>query len=291
MIKGSIVAIVTPMHADGAVDFERFKTLIDWHIENGTQAIVPVGTTGETATLSMDEHLAVVECAVKHANKRIPIIAGAGANNTAEAIHFSRECEAMGADYTLSVVPYYNKPTQEGIYQHFRTIAEAVDLPAIVYNVPGRTVADMSNDTVLRLAQVPGIIGIKDATGDIARGAWLLHHKPAGFQVFSGDDPTAAALIMLGGNGNISVTANVAPRLMHDLCAAALAGNVARVRELNGRLVQLNKVLFIEANPIPVKWAMAEMGLCQAGCRLPLTPLNEQYHAVVRNALKDVGLI
>lgn len=289
--QGSMVALATPMHPDGSLDLPAYRKLIDWHVQEGTDALVVVGTSGESPTVSMEEHADLIRIAVEHAAGRIPVIAGVGANSTSEAIELSEYALKAGAQAGLSVVPYYNKPTQEGIYQHFRTIAEAVDLPAIVYNVPGRTVADMSNDTMLRLAQVPGIIGIKDATGDIARGAWLLHHKPAGFQVFSGDDPTAAALIMLGGNGNISVTANVAPRLMHDLCAAALAGNVARVRELNGRLVQLNKVLFIEANPIPVKWAMAEMGLCQAGCRLPLTPLNEQYHAVVRNALKDVGLI
>ena len=289
--QGSMVALATPMLPDGSLDLPAYRKLIDWHVQEGTDALVVVGTSGESPTVSMEEHAELIRVAVTHAAGRIPVIAGVGGNSTAEAIELSEYARKAGAQAGLSVVPYYNKPTQEGMYRHFRTIAEAVDLPSILYNVPGRTVADMSNDTVLRLAQVPGIIGIKDATGDIARGGWLLHHKPEAFQVFSGDDATAAALILLGARGNISVTANVAPRLMHDLCSAALAGDVARVRELNGRLAQLNKVLFVEANPIPVKWAMAEMGLVQSGCRLPLTPLNEQYHVVVRNALKDVGLI
>lgn len=291
MFQGSMVALVTPMHPDSSLDLDAYRKLIDWHVQEGTDALVVVGTSGESPTVSMDEHAELIRIAVEYSAGRIPVIAGIGGNSTDEAIHLSRHAKAVGANAGLSVVPYYNKPTQEGIYQHFRTIAEAVDLPCVLYNVPGRTVADMSNETILRLAQVPGIVGVKDATGDIGRGSWLLHHKPAHFQVFSGDDATAAALILLGGKGNISVTANVAPKLMHELCMAALSGDVVRTCELNGRLAQLNKVLFIESNPIPVKWAVAEMGLSKLGYRLPLTPLSEQYHAVVRASLKDVGLI
>lgn len=286
-----MVALVTPMLPDGSLDFDSYRKLIDWHAQEGTDALVVVGTSGESPTVSVEEHSELIRLAVEYSAGRMPIIAGVGGNSTDEAIELSRYAKKVGAQAGLSVVPYYNKPTQEGMYRHFRAISEAVDLPAILYNVPGRTGVDLSNETILRLAQVPGIIGIKDATGDIARGGWLLHHKPAEFQVFSGDDPTAASLILLGARGNISVTANVAPRLMHELCAAALQGNVAVVRELNGRLSQLNKVLFVESNPIPVKWAVAEMGLSKLGYRLPLTPLSEQFHAVVRNSLKDVGLI
>jgi len=286
-----MVALITPMLPDGSLDFDSYRKLIDWHAQEGTDALVVVGTSGESPTVSVEEHSELIRLAVEYSAGRMPIIAGVGGNSTDEAIELSRYAKKVGAQAGLSVVPYYNKPTQEGMYRHFRAISEAVDLPAILYNVPGRTSADLSNETILRLAQVPGIIGIKDATGDIARGGWLLHHKPAEFQVFSGDDPTAASLILLGARGNISVTANVAPRLMHELCAAALQGNVAVVRELNGRLSQLNKVLFVESNPIPVKWAVAEMGLSKLGYRLPLTPLSEQFHAVVRNSLKDVGLI
>ncbi|HWK60794.1 MAG TPA: 4-hydroxy-tetrahydrodipicolinate synthase [Eoetvoesiella sp.] len=289
--QGSMVALVTPMLPDGSLDFDSYRKLIDWHAQEGTDALVVVGTSGESPTVSVEEHSELIRVAVEYSAGRMPIIAGVGGNSTDEAIELSRYAKKVGAQAGLSVVPYYNKPTQEGMYRHFRAISEAVDLPAILYNVPGRTSADLSNETILRLAQVPGIIGIKDATGDIARGGWLLHHKPAEFQVFSGDDPTAASLILLGARGNISVTANVAPRLMHELCVAALQGNVAVVRELNGRLSQLNKVLFVESNPIPVKWAVAEMGLSKLGYRLPLTPLSEQFHAVVRNSLKDVGLI
>lgn len=286
-----MVALITPMQPDGSLDFEAFRKLIDWHVEQGTDALVVVGTTGESPTVNMDEHADLIEVAVEHAAGRVPVIAGVGGNSTAEAIHLTEHAKAVGAHAGLSVVPYYNKPTQEGMYQHFKAVAEAVDLPCILYNVPGRTSADMMNDTVLRLAQVPGIIGIKDATGDIARAGALLHNKPEHFQVFSGDDPTAAALILLGGRGNISVTANVAPRLMHDLCHAALQGDLPTVRQLNGRLARLNKVLFVESNPIPVKWAVAQMGLTQLGYRLPLTPLNESYQALVLDSLKDVGLI
>lgn len=291
VFRGSMVALVTPMLPDGSLDFPAYRKLIDWHIEQGTDALVVVGTSGESPTVSVEEHIELIRVAVDHSAGRIPVIAGIGGNSTAEAIELSEHAKAVGAQAGLSVVPYYNKPTQEGMYRHFRTIAEKVDLPSILYNVPGRTVADMANDTVVRLAQVPGIIGIKDATGDIARLGTLLRDLPESFQVFSGDDPTAAALILLGGKGNISVTANVAPRLMHELCMAALEGNIAKTRELNMQLAGLNKLLFIEANPIPVKWALAEMGLTQLGYRLPLTPLSEQHHPVIRNALKQAGLL
>jgi len=289
--QGSMVALVTPMQPDGSLDYAAYRSLIDWHVQEGTDALVVVGTTGESPTVSMEEHAELIRVAVEHAAGRIPVIAGVGANSTDEAIHLTRHAKTVGAQAGLSVVPYYNKPSQEGLYRHFRAVAEAVDLPTILYNVPGRTVADMSNDTILRLAQVPGIIGIKDATGDIARGGLLLREAPAGFQVFSGDDPTAAALILLGARGNISVTANVAPKLMRDLCAAALAGNVPQVRELNARLARLNKALFVEANPIPVKWALAEMGRSALGYRLPLVELGAQHHATVRDALQDAGLL
>ncbi|SAI65385.1 dihydrodipicolinate synthase [Bordetella ansorpii] len=291
VFQGSMVALVTPMRPDGSLDVDAYRALIDWHVAEGTDALVVVGTTGESPTVSMDEHAELIRIAVEHAAGRIPVIAGVGANSTDEAIHLARHALAVGAHAGLSVVPYYNKPNQEGIYRHFRAIAEAVELPTVLYNVPGRTVADMSNDTVLRLAQVPGIIGIKDATGDIARGALLLRELPDTFQVFSGDDPTAAALILLGGRGNISVTANVAPRLMSELCAAALAGDVPRTRELNARLARLNKALFVEANPIPVKWALAQMGRTELGYRLPLVELGDAHHATVRTALQEVGLL
>lgn len=289
--QGSMVALVTPMQPDGSLDYPAYRSLIDWHVAEGTDALVVVGTTGESPTVSMDEHAELIRVAVEHAAGRIPVIAGVGANSTDEAIHLTRHAQRVGAQAGLSVVPYYNKPSQEGLYQHFRAVAEAVDLPTVLYNVPGRTVADMSNDTVLRLAQIPGIIGIKDATGDIGRGALLLREAPADFQVFSGDDPTAAALILLGARGNISVTANVAPRLMRELCAAALAGDVPKVRELNSRLARLNKALFVEANPIPVKWALAQMGRTSLGYRLPLVELGAQYHDTVRRTLQETGLL
>ncbi|MET0185808.1 MAG: 4-hydroxy-tetrahydrodipicolinate synthase [Achromobacter sp.] len=289
--QGSMVALVTPMKPDGALDLDAYRALIDWHVKEGTDALVVVGTTGESPTVSVDEHAELIRIAVEHAAGRIPVIAGTGANSTVEAIHLSRRAKEVGAHAGLSVVPYYNRPTQEGLYRHFKAIVEAVDLPTILYNVPGRSVADMSHDTMLRLSDVPGIIGVKEATGDIGRGALLLSEAPASFQVFSGDDPTAAALMLLGARGNISVTANVAPRMMHDLCAAALAGDVPRVRELNGRLARLNKLLFVEANPIPVKWALAEMGLTALGYRLPLSELSAANHDVVRGALRDAGLL
>ena len=289
--QGSLVALITPMLPDGSLDFDAYRKLIDWHAEQGTDGLVVVGTSGESPTVSVEEHVELIKVAVEHAAGRLPVIAGIGGNSTSEAIELSQHAKSVGAQAGLSVVPYYNKPTQEGMYQHFKTIAEAVDLPAILYNVPGRTVANMSNETIVRLAQVPGIVGIKDATGDIGRLGLLLRDIPAGFQVFSGDDPTAAALMLLGGQGNISVTANVAPKLMHDLCMAAIQGNTALTRQLNARLATLNKVLFVEANPIPVKWAAAEMGLTKLGYRLPLTALHEQYHDLVRNALKEAGLL
>lgn len=291
MFKGSMVALVTPMHPDGTLDLDAFRKLIDWHVNEGTDALVVVGTSGESPTVDFEEHAEIIRIAVEHAAGRIPVIAGVGGNSTAEAIELTRDAKAVGAQAGLSVVPYYNRPTQEGMYQHFRKIAETVDLPMILYNVPGRCVADLSNETILRLAQVPNIVGIKDATGDIGRGALLLRDKPDDFMVFSGDDPTAAALMLLGALGNISVTANVAPRLMHELCEAAVAGDVPRTRELNARLAQLNKVLFVEANPIPVKWAVAEMGLTQLGYRLPLVPLSPQYHDLIRTSLKEAGLL
>jgi 4-hydroxy-tetrahydrodipicolinate synthase len=255
MLTGSLVAIVTPMQADGALDIPRFRQLIDWHIAEGTDGLVVVGTTGESPTVDVEEHCLLIRTAVEHAAGRVPVIAGTGANSTTEAIELARFAKDVGADYSLSVVPYYNKPSQEGLYRHFKAIAEAVDLPTILYNVPGRTVADMSTETTLRLAQVPGIVGIKDATGNLDRGADLLARKPADFAVYSGDDATALAYILLGASGDISVTANVAPRAMHELCAAALAGDAKRAIEINKRLIPLHQKLFVEANPIPVKWA------------------------------------
>jgi 4-hydroxy-tetrahydrodipicolinate synthase len=291
MIKGSIVAIVTPMHADGSLDFEGLNRLIDWHIAEGTSSIVIAGTTGESATVSVEEHCALITATVAHAKGRIPIIAGAGANSTAEAIKLTRFAKEAGADATLQVVPYYNRPTQEGMFQHFKAIAEAVDLPVILYNVPGRTVADMSNETVLRLAAIPNIVGIKDATGNVGRGYDLLRLAPKSFAVYSGDDPTAMALMLAGGAGNISVTANVTPRAMADMCQAAIAGDVAKALELNNKMFPLHQKLFIEPNPVPVKWALAEMGKMPAGIRLPLVPLAAECHEAVRAALREAGAL
>jgi len=291
MIQGSIVAIVTPMHADGSIDFPGLRKLIDWHISEGTDGIVIVGTTGESPTVSVEEHCELVKVAVEHTARRIPVIAGTGGNSTAEAIELTRHAKSVGADASLQVVPYYNRPTQEGMYQHFRTIAEAVDLPVILYNVPGRTVADMSNDTVLRLAQVPGIVGIKDATGNIGRGTDLLRRIPHSFSVYSGDDITAMALMLCGARGNISVTANVAPRMMHALCNAAMSGNVAEAIALNNRMLPLHTNLFVEPNPLPVKWALAEMGLIPPGIRLPLVPMDPACHDTVRAALRESGVL
>ncbi|HRE14919.1 MAG TPA: 4-hydroxy-tetrahydrodipicolinate synthase [Usitatibacteraceae bacterium] len=291
MLTGSLVAIVTPMQADGALDIPRFRQLIDWHIAEGTDGLVVVGTTGESPTVDVEEHCLLIRTAVEHAAGRVPVIAGTGANSTTEAIELARFAKDVGADYSLSVVPYYNKPSQEGLYRHFKAIAEAVDLPTILYNVPGRTVADMSTETTLRLAQVPGIVGIKDATGNLDRGADLLARKPADFAVYSGDDATALAYILLGASGDISVTANVAPRAMHELCAAALAGDAKRAIEINKRLIPLHQKLFVEANPIPVKWALARMGRIGEGIRLPLTPLAPAFHDTVAGALAAAGCI
>jgi 4-hydroxy-tetrahydrodipicolinate synthase len=289
-LQGSLVAIVTPMREDGALDLEAFRRLIDWHIKEGTDGIVVVGTTGESPTVDWDEHRLLIKTAVEHSAKRVPIIAGTGANATSEAIELSAYAREAGADYSLSVVPYYNKPTQEGLYRHFKAIAEAVDLPMIVYNVPGRTVADLQTETTLRLAQVPGIIGIKDATANIERGSDLIRRKPRDFRVFSGDDATGLALMLHGGHGVISVTSNVAPKLMHEMCAAALAGEVAKARDANNRLLPLHRNLFLEANPIPVKWAVQQMGLIQGGIRLPLTPLAAACHEPVREAMRHAGV-
>lgn len=290
MITGSLVAIVTPMHEDGRLDLDTFRKLIDWHVAEGTDGIVVVGTTGESPTVDFDEHKELIRVAVQHSRGRIPIIAGTGGNSTAEAIELTASAKENGATACLSVVPYYNKPTQEGLYRHFRKIAETVDLPMIVYNVPGRTVADLQNDTVLRLSQVPGIIGIKDATASIERGSDLIRRAPRNFAIYSGEDATALALILLGGHGVISVTANVAPKLMHQMCAAALVGDVKNSRELNLRLLPLHQRLFVEANPIPVKWALAEMGMIEYGLRLPLSPLSEKFQQAVREALHEAGI-
>lgn len=289
-VRGSIPAIVTPMHEDGSLDLPGFERLLDWHIAEGTDAVVVVGTTGESPTVDVEEHCALIETAVRRVAGRIPVIAGTGANSTREAIELARFARTAGADAHLSVVPYYNKPTQEGLYLHFRAIAEAVELPLILYNVPGRTVADLGNETILRLAQVPGIVGIKDATGSIERGADLLKRAPAAFDVFSGDDATAIALMLLGGKGSISVTANVAPRLMHQMCAAAIAGDAALARELNQRLLGLHRNLFLEANPIPVKWAVKQMGLIEAGIRLPMTQFSSECHDRLRLAMREAGI-
>jgi len=291
-ITGSIVALATPMHEDGSVDYPTLRKLVDWHIAEGTDCIGVVGTTGESPTVNVQEHCEIIRVSVEQAAKRVPIMAGCGANSTAEAIELAKFAKQVGADCQLQVVPYYNKPTQQGQYLHFKAIAEAVgDLPTILYNVPGRSVADMQHATVLRLAQIPGIVGIKEATGNIERAQWLIKEVPEGFAVYSGDDPTAVALILCGGQGNISVTANVAPRLMHELCMAALAGDVKRAMALQFQLMPVHKNLFIEANPIPVKWAMTRMGLCGGTLRLPMTPLEPGNEAAVENALRTCGLI
>jgi 4-hydroxy-tetrahydrodipicolinate synthase len=291
-ITGSIVALVTPMHEDGSVDYASLRKLVDWHIEQGTDCIGVVGTTGESPTVDVEEHREIIRVSVEQARGRVPIMAGCGANSTLEAIELARYARKVGADCQLQVVPYYNKPTQEGLYQHFKAIAEQTgDLPTVLYNVPGRTVADMLHDTVLRLAQVPGIIGIKEATGNIERAQWLIRDVPKGFAVYSGDDPTAVALMLCGGQGNISVTANVAPRRMHELCVAAIAGDARRAMEIQRELLPLHRHLFVEANPIPVKWAMARMGLMGGALRLPMTPLARANEAVVEGALRACGLL
>jgi len=291
-IRGSIPALITPMHDDGAVDYPTLRKLIDWHVAEGTDGLVIVGTSGESPTVNVQEHREILRVSVEQAAKRIPIIAGCGANSTAEAIELAKFAESIGADAQLQVVPYYNKPTQEGLYRHFKAIAEATPkLPVILYNVPGRTVADLQHETVLRLAQVPGIIGIKEATGNIERAQWLIRDVPQSFAVYSGDDPTAVALMLCGGAGNISVTANVAPRLMHELCEAAMRGDSAAAMKIQFQLMPVHKHLFVEANPIPVKWAMARMGLCGGALRLPLTELSEGQRPVVEASLKASGLI
>ena len=291
-IQGSIPALITPMLEDGKVDYPTLRKLIDWHVAEGTDCIGVVGTTGESPTVTVDEHCEIIRVSVEQAAGRVPIMAGCGANSTAEAIELAKFAKKVGADCQLQVVPYYNKPTQEGQYRHFRAIAEATpDLPVILYNVPGRTVGDMLHDTVLRLAQVPGIVGIKEATGNIERAQWLIRDLPKDFAIYSGDDPTAVALMLCGGHGNISVTANVAPRLMHELCVAALAGDVRRAMDIQFRLMPVHKNLFIEANPIPVKWAMSRMGLCGGTMRLPMTPLSTVHEAAVEGALRASGLL
>ena len=290
-VQGSLVAMVTPMHPDGSLDYDAYKSLIEWHVKENTNALVVVGTTGESPTISINEHAELIRVAVDHVAGRIPVIAGVGANSTEEAISLSRKAYSVGAMAGLSVVPYYNKPSQDGLYRHFRSIAESVEIPIILYNVPGRTGTDLSNETVLRLSKVPGIIGIKDATGDLERGASLLREVPASFNVFSGDDSTAAALIMLGARGNISVTANVLPRLMSKLCTAARKGDSVMVQKINTRIARMNTVLFIESNPIPVKWALYKMGRTSLGYRLPLVELSARHKESVLMAMKEIGII
>ena len=291
MIKGSLVAIVTPMHDDGSLDLDRYRALIDWHIEAGTAAIVAVGTTGESPTVSVEEHHELIRVAVEHSRGRVPIIAGTGANSTREAVELTRHAKEIGAQASLQVAPYYNKPTQEGLYRHFKAVAEEAGLPVILYNVPSRTVADIANETVLRLAQLPGVIGLKDATGDMYRGSDLLARLPQDFAVYSGNDDSALALMAMGSHGVISVTANVAPREMAQMCRAALDGDFKAALAINRRLLPLHGKLFVEANPIPLKWAMARMGLVESGIRLPLTPLSPAHHDTVLAALKASGVL
>ncbi len=290
MIAGSIVALITPMTATGDVDWPALEQLVEWHIAEGTDGIVAVGTTGESATLNVDEHLQVVKRVIEIVGQRVPVIAGTGANSTSEAIELTRAAKALGADACLLVTPYYNKPTQEGLYQHFKAVANAVAVPQILYNVPGRTACDMRNETVLRLLGVPHIIGIKDATGDVARGADLIKQAGASFAVYSGDDATGLDLMLAGAKGVISVSANVAPKLMAQLCKAALAGDAAGARALDTRLRPLHEQLYGEANPIPVKWALHAMGKIGLGIRLPLTVLSEPFRPIVREALRAVGI-
>lgn len=291
-IRGSIVALITPMLDDGSVDYPALRKLIDWHIAEGTDCIGVVGTTGESPTVSVEEHCEIIRVSVEQSAGRVPIMAGCGGNSTREAIALAKFAKQVGADCQLQVVPYYNKPTQEGQFQHFKAIAEATgDLPIVLYNVPGRSVADMAHDTVLRLTQVPGIVGIKEATGNIERAQWLIKDAPKEFSIYSGDDPTAVALMLCGGHGNVSVTANVAPRLMHELCVASIAGDVARAMEIQLKLLPVHKALFVESNPIPVKWAVSRMGLSKPTLRLPLTPMTEANQPVVERALQSAGLI
>ena len=290
-IVGSIVALITPMLEDGSVDYAALRRLIDWHVAEGTDCVGVVGTTGESPTVTVEEHCEIIRVSVGHAKGRIPVMAGTGGNSTAEAIELSRYALKVGADCTLSVVPYYNKPSQEGIYRHFKAIAEAVDIPMVLYNVPSRTVADMQPETTLRLAQVPGIIGIKEASGDIERACWLIKQAPSGFSIYSGDDGTAVALMLLGGHGNVSVTANLAPRVMHALCMAAIEGKAKEAAAMHLKLLPLHKSLFVEASPAPTKWAMARLGLCGDALRLPITPLTAAGQAAVAQALVEAGVL
>lgn len=291
MLKGSLVALITPMNQDGSINYEQLHDLIDWHIENGTDGIVAVGTTGESATLPVEEHLAVIEATVKHVNKRIPVIAGTGANNTVEAIALSKAAEQAGADYTLSVVPYYNKPSQEGIYQHFKAIAEATSIPMVIYNVPGRTVVSMSNDTILRLAEIPNIVGVKEASGNIGNNIELINSVPEGFAVLSGDDPTGLPFMLCGGHGVVTVAANVAPKLFADMCRAALEGDIATARRLNEQLIPIYNTMFCEPSPAAPKWGLSLLGKCEPHVRLPLVALTEDGQAKVRAALEKSGQI
>ena len=291
MLKGSLVALITPMNQDGSINYEQLRDLIDWHIENGTDGIVAVGTTGESATLPVEEHLAVIEATVKHVNKRVPVIAGTGANNTVEAIALSQAAEQAGADYTLSVVPYYNKPSQEGIYQHFKAIAEATSIPMVIYNVPGRTVVSMSNDTILRLAEIPNIVGVKEASGKIGSNIELINSVPEGFAVFSGDDPTGLPFMLCGGHGVVTVAANVAPKLFADMCRAALEGDIATARRLNEQLIPIYNTMFCEPSPAAPKWGLSLLGKCEPHVRLPLVALTEAGQAKVRAALEKSGQI
>ena len=289
MLQGSLVALITPMNQDGSIHYEQLRDLIDWHIESGTDGIVAVGTTGESATLSVEEHLSVIEETVKHVNKRVPVIAGTGANNTLEAIALSQAAEKAGADFTLSVVPYYNKPSQEGIYQHFKTIAEATSIPMIIYNVPGRTVVSMTNDTILRLSEIPNIVGVKEASGNVGSNIELINRAPEGFTVLSGDDHTALPFMLCGGHGVVTVAANAAPKLFADMCRAALQGDIALARELNDRLTPIYDTMFCEPSPAAPKWAVSALGKCEPHVRLPLVPLTENGQAKVRAALKASG--
>ncbi|OFO67339.1 4-hydroxy-tetrahydrodipicolinate synthase [Neisseria sp. HMSC065C04] len=291
MLKGSLVALITPMNQDGSINYEQLHDLIDWHIENGTDGIVAVGTTGESATLPVEEHLAVIEATVKHVNKRVPVIAGTGANNTVEAIALSKAAEQAGADYTLSVVPYYNKPSQEGIYQHFKAIAEATSIPMVIYNVPGRTVVSMSNDTILRLAEIPNIVGVKEASSNIGNNIELINSVPEGFAVLSGDDPTGLPFMLCGGHGVVTVAANVAPKLFADMCRAALEGDIATARRLNEQLIPIYNTMFCEPSPAAPKWGLSLLGKCEPHVRLPLVTLTEAGQAKVRAALEKSGQI
>lgn len=291
MLQGSLVAIVTPMFEDGSLDIPSLNALIDFHVDQGTDGIVIVGTTGESPTVDFDEHCLLIKTAVSQVNGRVPVIAGTGANSTKEAITLTQKAKELGVDACLLVAPYYNKPTQEGLYQHFMAIADAVDIPQILYNVPGRTGCDITNDTTLRLAEHPNIVGIKDATGGIERGTDLLLRAPKDFAVLSGDDATAMSLMLLGGKGVISVTANVAPKLMHEMCVAAMAGDAVTARTINAKIFALHQKLFVEANPIPVKWVLAQMGLIKTGIRLPMVNLSAQYHDVLRSACKPANIL